>query len=240
MFAIAPTVWSQFQFGKEMKQGEDLALNKNFVLFAKQFVGMLDMAIDMLGPDLEMVESQLQLLGIRHINYGVLPKHYPLMGKALLQTIECKLGDQFTERQHNSWNAIYTFMSVSMMQGAFQQLLNDRNDYYLLKQSNQNEEANKHTHTNSGERHQFTQNCPSSCIETSVRTISSKEKPRLQQQSLVRGDFFGEKIVSSTEVSDEASSVSVTSSPGSERPKVQVVSFSPSVFMKRFSRGTKV
>lgn len=92
-----------------------------------------DMAIDMLGPDLELVEAQLQQLGIRHISYGVMPKHYPLMGKALLQTIESKLGDKFNDRLHESWNSIYTFMSVSMMQGAFQELLNIREEHNVLK-----------------------------------------------------------------------------------------------------------
>lgn len=130
---IAPAVWRQFPWGKGVKPGEDLVENKLFLVFARQFVGMLDMAIDMLGPDLEMVEGQLQLLGIRHISYGVMPKHYPLMGKALLQTMENKLGDSFTDRLHDSWNAIYTFMSVSMMQGAFQELMKVRKEHEVLK-----------------------------------------------------------------------------------------------------------
>ena len=61
----------------------------------------------------------MQQLGITHIGYGVMPKHYPLMGKALLDTIEAKLGDRFTERQKQSWNTVYTFMSTTMLQGAF-------------------------------------------------------------------------------------------------------------------------
>jgi len=133
MFEIAPAVWTQFAWGEPLQPGEKLSENTTFVMFAKRFVGMLDMAIGMLGPDLEAVEGQLQHLGVRHINYGVMPKHYPLMGKALLNTIEHLLGDSFTEKLHDSWNSIYTFMSVTMMQGAFQDLDRIRNETIELK-----------------------------------------------------------------------------------------------------------
>ena len=96
-------------------------------------MSMLDLAIDMLGPDLDFVEGQLQELGSRHVAYGVMPKHYPLMGRALLDTIEHFLGSTFDEKQHKSWDAIYTFMSVSMMQGAFQDLVEDQKNYRALK-----------------------------------------------------------------------------------------------------------
>lgn len=59
------------------------------------------------------------------------------MSKALLQTIENKLGSKFTDRDRDSWNAIYTFMSVSMMQGAFQELTKIRRDYLVLQSANE-------------------------------------------------------------------------------------------------------
>lgn len=96
--------------------------NKKFVIFASRFVAMLDMAIDMLGPDMDMVEEQLQRLGVAHIGYGVMPKHYPLMGQAFTDTLKARLGKGFTQKQKDSWNTVYTFMSVSMMQGAFQNM----------------------------------------------------------------------------------------------------------------------
>jgi hemoglobin-like flavoprotein len=73
----------------------------------------------MLGPDMDLVEEQLQHLGITHIQFQVEPKHYPLMGKALEDTIQAKLGGRFTENYKKSWNTIYTFMSTTMLQGAF-------------------------------------------------------------------------------------------------------------------------
>lgn len=122
MFEFAPAVWKAFPWGHGFKAGDDLTTNPDFVVFARNFVGMLDLAIDMLGPDMDLVEEQLQHLGVSHIDYGVMPKHYPLMGRALMDTMAAKLGDRFTTRHKESWNTVYTFMSVSMMQGAFQHL----------------------------------------------------------------------------------------------------------------------
>lgn len=133
MFKIAPDVWDHFPFGKAMIAGEDLSENAEVVAHARHFLSMLDMAIDMLGPDLDLVEEQLQSLGVRHIGYGVMPKHYPLMGRALVLAIKSLLGDSFSGRHEESWNTIYTFLSVSMMQGGFQQLLVIRKDFRKTK-----------------------------------------------------------------------------------------------------------
>lgn len=67
-----------------------------------------------------------------------MPKHYPLMGRALLNTMEHLLGDFFTAEQHESWNAIYTFMSVTMMQGAFQELVANQEKLNTLQKEQQN------------------------------------------------------------------------------------------------------
>ena len=124
MFQIAPDAWSVFPWGRDIRPGEDLKENRQFVSFAASFVSMLDMAIDMLGPDLEEVEEQLGSLGTRHIAYGVMPSHYPLMGKALIGTLEHLLGPEvFNEQIHESWSGIFNFMSMTMMQGAFNELL---------------------------------------------------------------------------------------------------------------------
>ncbi len=232
MFQIAPTVWSHFAFGKGVEEGEDLTHNEHFIVFAKQFVGMLDMAIDMLGPDLEMVEEQLQQLGIRHIRYGVMPKHYPLMGKALLQTIENKLGDQFTDRHHDSWNAIYTFMSVSMMQGAFQQLVKDRDDFIMLKKSVERNKQTKKESIQSGDGQSQDQNRTSIQGAGTASTASRESSP--QEAQSVWKDDFSERTMSSTEFSDDISALTLTSARG--KPRAQIGTLS-SGFLKRFARG---
>ncbi|CAB9522579.1 Involved in oxygen transport in the brain. Hexacoordinate globin [Seminavis robusta] len=122
MFEFAPAVWGNFPWGRGVKEGESPMQNKEFIPFAMRFVDMFDLAIDMLGPDVDWVEEQLQHLGAKHTSYGLMPKHYTLMGRSLLDTLEEKLGHAFTARHKESWHTIYTFMSVSMMQGAFADL----------------------------------------------------------------------------------------------------------------------
>lgn len=119
MFELAPDAWTVFPWGKGM-MSEEISQNEQFLKFAANFVGMLDMAIDMLGPDMELVEEQLFHLGVSHIDFGVTPQHYPLMGRALMDTFEATLGkERFSARQKASWQSIYQFMSTTMMEGAF-------------------------------------------------------------------------------------------------------------------------
>lgn len=78
MYEIAPTAWGVFPWGNGDTHKDDFFKDPKFLKFARNFIGMLDMAIDMLGPDLDLVEEQLQHLGVNHIDYGVEPRHYPL------------------------------------------------------------------------------------------------------------------------------------------------------------------
>lgn len=79
---------------------------------------MLDVAVNMLGPDLGPVTHALHLLGAKHVCYGVLPEHYPIVGEALLSTLETALGNSWTPRIKNGWTAIYGFVSSTMIAGA--------------------------------------------------------------------------------------------------------------------------
>jgi len=123
MFKLAPGAWTVFPWGKGNVSEEELFQNKEFLAFAKRFTEMLDMAIDMLGPDLELVEEQLTQIGVMHIGFGVMPEHYPLMGEALVEVLEQKLGkDIFSAKQKMAWQTTFTFMSTKMLQGAFIEL----------------------------------------------------------------------------------------------------------------------
>lgn len=87
--------------------------------FIKKFVKMLDMAIDMLGPDMEIVEDQLYELGTSHKRYGVTPKHFEVMGDSLRHALKQILGDKtYNAETDKAWMDIYSFMSMTMIQGA--------------------------------------------------------------------------------------------------------------------------
>ena len=115
MYEIAPDAWGIFPWSSEEMSNKD----EKFISFAKKFVRMLDVAVDMLGPDMDVVESQLYDLGTFHKRYGVTPKHYELMGQALVQTLKKVLGRRsFTDRTDKAWKDTFDFMSMTMIQGA--------------------------------------------------------------------------------------------------------------------------
>ncbi|CAB9517765.1 Involved in oxygen transport in the brain. Hexacoordinate globin [Seminavis robusta] len=114
MFQIAPEDWSLFPWTREdFKQK-----NPKFLAFAAKFVRMLDLAVHMLGPDMEVVEEQMYDLGRSHKNYGVLPRHFDLMGQSLLYTLQGLLGSKFTPNTQKAWKNVYGFWSSTMIQGA--------------------------------------------------------------------------------------------------------------------------
>ena len=79
---------------------------------------MLDASVNLLGPDLEPVTITLKHLGVRHTQYGVVEAHYPIVGEALLKTLEAALGDKWTPTVKQGWVSIFTFISTTMLNGA--------------------------------------------------------------------------------------------------------------------------
>lgn len=119
IFEIAPAAKDLFPFAQQYKN-DDEALFKApvFVAHAKSVVKMLDLAVNLLGPDLEPVTRALEQLGARHEQYNVVSEHYPIVGEALLKTLEAALGDKWTPSLKQGWASIFTFISTSMQNGA--------------------------------------------------------------------------------------------------------------------------
>jgi nitric oxide dioxygenase len=60
----------------------------------------------------------LQGLGARHVKYGALPEHYPLVGNTLLKTFEQYLGDAWTGEVKQDWVDAYQVITEVMLVGA--------------------------------------------------------------------------------------------------------------------------
>jgi hemoglobin-like flavoprotein len=60
----------------------------------------------------------LEQLGVRHARYGVLPEHYPLVGQALLGTLEQALGAAFTREVRDAWVTVYQALATTMQTAA--------------------------------------------------------------------------------------------------------------------------
>jgi hemoglobin-like flavoprotein len=129
IFEIAPGAKALFKFTEGFDDDDDALYSSPCLLaHARRVVSMLDIAVHMLGPDLEPVTYALEELGAKHTHYGVLPAHYPVVGKALLSTLETALGDVWTPTVQEGWTGIYGFISSTMIKGAVSALKgNDKN-----------------------------------------------------------------------------------------------------------------
>jgi len=78
-------------------------------------MNMIDKALGMLGPDIELLTEILLDLGHKHVGYGVKPEYYPSMGQALIQVLADELGDRFTQTMRDDWVEIYGALSYDMI-----------------------------------------------------------------------------------------------------------------------------
>ncbi len=74
----------------------------NMVEQKKKLLNSLVLVVENLrNPD--VLENSLRGLGARHVKYGALPEHYPLVGSALLTTFEQYLKEQWTPDVKQAW-----------------------------------------------------------------------------------------------------------------------------------------
>jgi nitric oxide dioxygenase len=83
---------------------------------AKRTIGAVKFAVERLGR-LDEVAPYLVKLGARHVNYGVEPEHFPVVGAALMWTLEQGLGDTFTAEVRDAWAAAWEIVGGSMLTG---------------------------------------------------------------------------------------------------------------------------
>jgi hemoglobin-like flavoprotein len=69
--------------------------------------------------NLEAVLPAASALAKRHVNYGAKPEHYPVVGGALLWTLEKGLGDGWTPDVAEAWTAAYGTLSGYMISEAY-------------------------------------------------------------------------------------------------------------------------
>jgi hemoglobin-like flavoprotein len=96
---------------------EKLMKSPRFTKHAKYFIQMIDKALGMLGPDIELLTEILLELGAKHVSYGVKPEYFPSMGRALLHAVKESLGDYFTEDVKDAWVEVYGALSYDMIRG---------------------------------------------------------------------------------------------------------------------------
>ena len=66
----------------------------------------------------EAIIKALKGMGARHVKYGALPEHYPLVGNSLLKTFGQYLGSDWTDGTKQAWVDAYGLITNVMLDGA--------------------------------------------------------------------------------------------------------------------------
>src|SRR5260370_8624000 len=76
----------------------------------RKLMAMLTGVVKGLG-NLEQVLPAASALAKQHVNYGAKAEHYPVVGAALLWTLEKALGDGWTPEVADTWGTAYSTLS---------------------------------------------------------------------------------------------------------------------------------
>jgi hemoglobin-like flavoprotein len=104
LFEIAPKVKSMFP--------ADMTEQR------KKLMATLAVVVNGLG-NLESVLPAASALARRHVSYGAKAEHYPVVGAALLWTLEEGLGDGWTPEVAAAWATAYGMLSGFMISEAY-------------------------------------------------------------------------------------------------------------------------
>jgi hemoglobin-like flavoprotein len=104
LFEIAPAVKSMFP--------ADMTEQR------KKLMAMLAAVVNGLG-NLPSILPAASALAKRHVSYGARAEHYPVVGAALLWTLEKGLGDEWKPEVAGAWTAAYDTLSRFMIAEAY-------------------------------------------------------------------------------------------------------------------------
>ena len=119
LFTEAPETKILFGFPLDIDPSSKILLEgRRFKMHAKYMIEMLDSALQLLGPDIELLTEILLELGAKHKRYGVNSHMFAVMGQALLQMLEQILSPQdFTAATKAAWEEVYEEISWCMKRG---------------------------------------------------------------------------------------------------------------------------
>ena len=82
------------------------------------FMAMLTVAVNGLS-NIDLIETDLRDLAIRHVGYGVKPAHYRKVGDALMWTLGQNFGNTFTPEVRAAWRSVYETLSGLMIEEGY-------------------------------------------------------------------------------------------------------------------------
>ena len=86
-------------------------------MHANYMVEMLDTALQLLGPDIELLTEILLELGAKHERFGVKAEMFAIMGQSLVHMLSQILKQDFTDATKAAWEEVYQEISWNMLRG---------------------------------------------------------------------------------------------------------------------------
>jgi hemoglobin-like flavoprotein len=96
---------------------QPLFAQTNLVKQSEKLFQSLVLVVDNLRNP-EVLTTAVKGLGTRHVKYGVLPEHYPMVGRTLLKSFGASLGSAWTPEVEQAWIEAYTAVAELMLDGA--------------------------------------------------------------------------------------------------------------------------
>jgi len=96
---------------------QPLFTQSDMVVQRKKLLAALVLVVENLRQP-EVLRDALRGLGARHVQYGTLPEHYPLVGASLLKTFKQYLASDWTIPVEQSWIDAYSTITTIMLEGA--------------------------------------------------------------------------------------------------------------------------
>jgi hemoglobin-like flavoprotein len=103
LFAAAPAVRTLFP--DDMRRQKTMLLGA-LVLLRKSL------------RDLDAIVPKLRELGARHVAYGAVPEHYPVVGSVLIASMAAIAGDEWRPEYESAWGAAFEIVAATMLEGA--------------------------------------------------------------------------------------------------------------------------
>ena len=86
----------------------------NMTLQYQKLMDMINTIIARLDK-LNELNDEISAMAQRHVQYGVRPGHYKLVGNALLWTLKKGLGNDWTNEVESAWTKCYSLLSDAMI-----------------------------------------------------------------------------------------------------------------------------
>ena len=117
LFTKCPKIKTLFGFPLDLDPGyQTLHKSRRFMTHARYMISMLDKALNLLGPDAELLEEIMSDLGKKHVQFGIEDEsYYEYMGESLFRALGELLGDEFTPEVKQSWTVVYGELTRAMI-----------------------------------------------------------------------------------------------------------------------------